>query len=266
MLKDLSIEELFEKVPSAFARDKSFNTSSRYTYISTMEIVCSLIESGYLPTQACQSRSKLSTGHAKHMIRFRRSDFVPSTSGLIPELILINSHDGTSAYRLFAGLYRQVCSNGLMAGKEYDDISIRHQGNIIKKVLDGTFEIMSSADKLLETAKSMELTNLNESQKIALAEKAHFIRFQDNELGENFSPELLLTPRRFQEHNKNDLFSTFNILQENLIKGGLQSYTRDRDGFLRRKSIRKVNSIDKSVSINRQLWSLAQDTLVKLAA
>jgi uncharacterized protein DUF932 len=42
------------------------------------------------------------------MLRFRHEDVSQSLAvdDVIPEVVLINSHDGTSAYKLIAGLYR----------------------------------------------------------------------------------------------------------------------------------------------------------------
>ena len=92
---------LTQSVPAAFAETPDVNRTSRhYQFISTARVIDALLEAGFEPTRAQQTRSRngSSAHHAKHMIRF---SYVKNTLSLIdavPELILINSHDATSAY------------------------------------------------------------------------------------------------------------------------------------------------------------------------
>jgi hypothetical protein len=105
---------LTESVPAAFAEtpDPS-RTSPRYQFISTARVIDALLEAGFEPTRAQQTRSHSSPGHARHMIRFSYVKQELSLIDAVPELILINAHDATSAYTLRAGLFRPLCTNGL---------------------------------------------------------------------------------------------------------------------------------------------------------
>ena len=47
-----------------------------------------------------------------------------------------------------------------------------------------------------------------------------------------------------------------NVIQENLIRGGLSDDRRDRHGKLR--SMRALRGIDSKVTVNKGLWSLAE--------
>src|SRR3546814_20077482 len=60
-------------------------------------------------------------------------------------------------------------------------------------------------------------------------------------------------PRRFEER-KADLWSTFNRVQENFIKGGLSG--RAANG--RQQRTRAVQGIDQNLKLNRALWMLAE--------
>ena len=71
----------------------------------------------------------------------------------------------------------------------------------------------------------------------------------------------LLRARR-SEDRSSDLWTTFNRVQENTIKGGLSG--RNKQG--RRTTTRAVNGIDQDVKLNRALWVLAQALRTQQAA
>ena len=104
----LTIDNLYRKAPSIFSQGSSERTSDKYQHISTLDLIEQLEKEGFRPTVVKQSNSRLESkkSFAKHCVRFRHVDTKPSASHLFPELVLINSHDGLSSYRLYAGLYR----------------------------------------------------------------------------------------------------------------------------------------------------------------
>jgi len=147
MFNTLNLETLQQKAPSIFSVESAARTSNKYQHISTIQIIERLIKEGFMPTSARQSSCRLADkrNHAKHVIRFRHENARPTESGLFPKLVLVNSHDGLSSYRLMAGLYRLICSNGLVAGKDYEEVRVRHQGDIIGDVIEGTYEIIDTS-------------------------------------------------------------------------------------------------------------------------
>ena len=213
-----------------------------------------------MPTSARQSNCRLENkmAYTKHMVRFRHCDTQVTASQLFPELILINSHDGLSSYRLLAGMYRLVCSNGLVAGYAYDDIRIRHQGDVIGNVIEGTYTIVNNAHAVLEATEKMASVQLNPEERQYFAEAAHTLRFDDSEIGQAVESKKLLSPRRMSEVNKHDLFTVFNVVQENTIKGGIGGHGRDKNGYIKRIKTREVKGIDQNTSLNRALWTLAE--------
>jgi hypothetical protein len=112
---DLSLDYLRSRAPAAFASHRSERTGDHYVFISTHELVQALMDAGFHPTDARQRRSRGERlGYARHMIRFRQAGEDLRVVDCTPEIILINSHDATSAYQLRGGLYRFVCCNGLV--------------------------------------------------------------------------------------------------------------------------------------------------------
>lgn len=258
----LSITDLKRVAPSIFAESGSAKTSDKYAHISTMQVITALEKEGYLPVKANQSRSRTEGKRefAKHCIRFRHVDAVATLdSGLFPELVLTNSHDGLSSYKLQSGLYRLVCSNGMVAGTTHQEIRVRHQGDIVSNVIEGTFEIMENSQRLIESAETMGQIMLNEPEQHLFANAVHGIYFDgsDSPLVEAIKPDQFLRVRRSADR-KQDLFTVFNRAQENVIRGGLTGYYRDDKGYTKRSSTREVTSIDKNNALNRALWTLAE--------
>ena len=117
----LTNEQLQRYAPSVFAREPWQGMSSKYTFIPTIKIVDKMRTEGFQPVAVSQSHTRIpgKQDFTKHMIRFqdRRQSNAPAIRQLgqiYPELVLVNSHDGASAYKLDAGLFRLVCLNGMV--------------------------------------------------------------------------------------------------------------------------------------------------------
>ncbi len=261
MFTSLNLDQLKRTVPSIFTDGRAERTSDRYQQISTAQIVGALGSKGYAPTWAEQCRTRIVSKreYTKHMIRFRHVDAKATASGLYPEIVLINSHDGLSSYRLLSGVFRIVCSNGLVAGSKYDEVRVRHQGDIVKDVIDGTHTVINNSLKMIESANEMAEIQLNEKESLYLAEAALAVRFGDEEQGKAFDSADFLMPRRYVDSDSNDLFTKINILQENIIRGGIRGCVRNDLGRItKRTQTRAITSIDQSTKLNRALWTLAE--------
>lgn len=266
----LTIDQIAQFAPSALATRPHESRSDRYTYIPTINVIEGMVKAGFQPFSASQSRSRIEgkSEFTKHMIRFRHQDFSAAlTVGeIVPEVILVNSHDGTSAYKLIAGMFRLVCSNGLMvADSTTGSVSVMHKGNIIAEVVEASNGIIQGAQRALTAADQWGRLQLTDGEQAAFAEAAHTVRFQDAE-GKVKTPitaAQLLRPRRSEDTGA-DLWRTFNRVQENVIKGGLHGFGPDtRDQWGRRQrgrmvSTRQVKGIDQDVKLNRALWTLAE--------
>ncbi|MFZ1142674.1 MAG: DUF932 domain-containing protein [Candidatus Sulfotelmatobacter sp.] len=260
----LTMEEVARRAPSALALRPYAAMSAKYTYVPTINIIEGMIKAGFQPFAASQSLTRIADKKAftKHMLRFRHADMGALVVGdVVPEVVVINSHDGACAFRLIAGLYRLVCSNGLMVSDaEIESISVRHTGNILQAVVDGSYTIVGNAAKALGTVKQWRQLQLTDGERHAFATSAHILRFADAE-GKTttpITPDQLLVPRRYDDQGK-DLWTTFNVLQENALKGGLSGIQRDAEGRrVRSVSTRQIRGIDGNVQLNRSLWTLAE--------
>jgi hypothetical protein len=262
----LTIEQIARYAPSAMATRPHESRSERYTYIPTVNIIEGMIKAGFQPFSASQSRSRIEgkSEFTKHMIRFRHESVGMQSLAVgevAPEVVLINSHDGTSTYNLISGLFVKVCTNGLMVSEsEISAVKVMHKGDILQNVIEGSYRLIEDSTRVLGTVQTWGQLQLSAGEQNALADAARTLRFADAEgkVSTPITAAQLLQPRRYED-NKPDLWNTFNRVQENVIKGGLRAIQRDANGRrLRAISTRQVRGIDHDVKLNRALWQLAE--------
>ena len=135
--RPLTRDELFCVVPSVFSEEKHASRSDRYTYIPTITLLDNLQREGFQPFFACQTRvrDQSKREHTKHMLRLRRKGQI--TDKQVPEIILLNSHDGSSSYQMLPGIFRAVCQNGLICGESFGEVRVPHKGDVVEKVIEG---------------------------------------------------------------------------------------------------------------------------------
>ncbi len=256
----LQTPALMQSVPAAFAETPdTTRTGRRYQFISTARIVEALLEAGFTPTRAQQAGSRRGSApiHARHMIRFSLIKNTLSLLDAIPELILVNSHDGSGAYTLRAGLYRPLCTNGLVTPiGDFGLIHVAHRGNIVHNVVDAALEIARGFEPLGRVALRMATTMLAEAQRWDFAARALAIRYPNPAQHKPVTPDQLLLPRREADFGRS-VWHTFNTVQENCVTGGLQG--RSASGRLSRT--RAVRAIRDDVRINVALWNHAVSLL-----
>ena len=249
----LSQDELMELVPSAFATTQSKKVSNKYTFISTATVLDDMSKLGWEPFNASQRKSRKSQDSmfTKHLIRLRNSD-VGKIGDSIPEVVLTNSHDGRNAFTLHAGLFRMVCSNGLViADTTFQQVKIKHQWynfDEIRKIMDTMLEVVP---KVITQVNKLNSISLNEEQQIEFASKALLTRYPKG--NEVLNVEDLLSPVR-QSDRGNDLWKIFNVIQEKLIKGGLVF----NDKKEKMQKLRPIINIDRRIDVNKKLWELTE--------
>lgn len=261
----LTEDELRKVAPSIFATSAHESRSERFQPIPTIDVLRGLMAEGFMPVGAKQSRSR-DEGKAdftKHLIRMRKLDVEQKyrVGDTVCEILLKNANDGTSAYDLMAGLFRIRCMNSLVSQvSSLDSVKVRHSGDVQGKVIEGTYRVLDQAHAALAAPADWSGIRLNADENRALAEAAHVLRFgdADGETATPIKPEQLLMPRRHDDR-ANDLWTTFNVVQENVIRGGLRGVVRDDNGRrVRRVTTREVNGIDQDVKLNKALWIVAQ--------
>jgi len=256
----LSLDEIRRAAPSVFAESAHASRSDRYAYVPTHRVLEGLLAEGFIVTKAEQARSRIIDRRefTKHLLTLQRIDAVEAkVGGAVPQILLINSHDGSSAYKMLAGLFRFVCANGLIVSDgNFDAISVPHVGDIRGRVIEGSFEVIDAAKSAGERAASWRAVTLSQDEQRVLANAAIGLRYEAEE-GKSLpvTADQILAPRRIEDQSP-DLWTTFNRVQENLTQGG-QTYRNARTR--RRMTTREVKSIDGNTSLNRALWRLGDE-------
>lgn len=251
-------QTLLNKIP-ALETSGSFGRSAKYNNVNTARIVDLMERQGFQVSSAQQKRSikEEKRPYAKHILRFRSADApaLNSVGDSIPEIVLINSHDGTCAYNMLAGIFRLVCSNGLIvASSTIACIKIRHNNrNIGADVIQGAYTIMNQTNKLSQIVNLWSNIHLTPDQQKEYFKGAKAIYDPNNKI-DMAAGQLLYTYR--QADKDPTLWNTFNILQERFIRGGFRAYNQT-NGHYRRA--REVSSIDRQVKINTMLWKYTED-------
>lgn len=248
------------------------DVSDKYVHANTMTVVEDLAKLGWFPVQAKQCRNKKNSSGIRsfHMIAFQNPD-VKITKTLdngekivdtYPRIILTNSHDGFNSFKFMVGLFRLICSNGLVVcNNQMVDMSIRHINYDFEELRKIVASAIAQVPDIVNTMNDMRNVMLTDEQKTALATEVVKIR-KGIEDDENYVVDAevvedILTPVR-NEDNGNDLWTIFNICQEKMIKGGFGF--RGATNKLRKQ--RGITSIKKDMDFNQRLWQTASQYLM----
>jgi hypothetical protein len=263
-LKVLEVEDFQRYCPSFYATHPMETASDKYTFLNTRDIAVQLAHHGWLPVSARQSRTidQNNREFAKHIIRWAHVDM--TTNGERIEIVGINSHNRLASFKLMAGIFRLVCSNGLIINTlDLGSFAIKHIGDIEGEVENAVKRISGMASQITGKMNTFKQIELTPDEQGVFAMSAHQLIYP-NQLSAPIQPKALLSARRNIDSNgignaKPDLWTTFNVVQENLMKGGQRGYVRSTPaGMARRTKTRAVKSIDKDMKLNQALWALTE--------
>lgn len=255
----LDLQAIASACPSVLAEDKHSSRSQRYTYISTFELMQGMAKEGFHPHSILQAGSKDEGRRAftKHLIRFRSETTVRNVNGSIYEVCLLNSHDGTTSEKMFGGFFRFACKNGsIFFDGEATEVRVPHTGNVLHKVIEGAYTVLGQHTLAVDHVENFQRITMGRDEQMAFATAARALRFEDEHA---VQAEQLLQSRRIEDR-PNDLWTCFNRVQENVIRGGL-SYTQTNPETHRvtHRNTQPVRSVDGDVKLNRALWVLAEE-------
>lgn len=244
---------------SIVAEQAANHLSDKYKFVPTMKMVDALARHQWYPTKAQEvkvsKRALHNVGFQRHLIRFRNDGLTAIKDGLFPEIVMVNSHDGSAAFQIMAGLYRLVCSNGLIvADSQFGVFRIKHMGFTQERVAEASEAIVDVIPKIAEKVNEFQGIELTQDEQGVFVESALQIKYDEDELKtKEIDVHALLRPRR-KEDEAPSLWNTYNKVQENFINGG--RYVRSRRDHLRKN--RGTNNIHESVRINKALWMLTE--------
>ena len=268
--RHLTREELERFAPSTYQEEAHGSRSDRYAHVSTREVIRALYAEGFAPYGVHQSRVRDAgrRGFQKHSVTFQPRDpaafLTTPTERRVGQAVragvqLTNSHDGSGAFVLSASITVLICLNGMTTGKTLDRVRVPHTLNAVTGVIDATRGLANRSRELFPLIEAMQGTELDRQQRLDFAQEALELRYG---AGADFpvTPERVLEPLRYEEQTS-DLWTTYNVVQERLMRGGQRSFSLDDSGRWRRRTTRAVTGIDQSASINDGLWDAARARL-----
>jgi hypothetical protein len=248
----LPAELLNTSAPAIYATAAHGSTTKHYRFVSTAFVLEELEKVGFVPVQALQVACKARPMHGQHLVRLRRRHESIQIGDTIPELLLTNSHDGTSAYQLRVGLFRAACANGLIVSMGAFPVwRMAHRGDVVREIVSEALRVSQRFSELTHLVEQMEFTILREVEQLEFARAAVFLRF-GSEATDMLDLSDVLLPRRGADAGM-DLWRTFNVIQENILRGGL--LRRLPTGRL--IHTRPIEAIRERIRLNSSLWAEA---------
>jgi len=263
----LTKEQIKNSSPLVFAEAPTNpDVSGKYLFVNTETIIDDLEKLGWLPVQAAQRKARKAEGtiFSKHMVSFQNPEIkITSKDGddAYPRILLTNSHDGMQAFKFSVGIFRLVCSNGLVvADEQFSDFKIKHKGYTFGELRNVVKQAVADLPNKVQVMNDMKNRTLTQEEKNQLAVDAMLIRAgikPNSDKAKEFdydteTIEDILEPKR-EADKGNDLWRVFNVIQEKITQGEFHAALK---GAKVRK-VRKIKSFEKDMKVNKELFKLA---------
>jgi len=236
--------------PSVFATSPSPKMTGKYTFVPTEEVIEFFDREGWQVSSVKQTGKGI---HSLHEIKFRNGE-LPKVGDTLVEAVIRNSHNGSAAFSMGAGLFRLVCSNGLTVPTAVaEKFTMRHnqfQLDDVKQLADAFSKKLPMIEQSVGRMMSRELTT---DEKIDFVRESAKIRFNSEKTLNDLEILGLLTPNR-KDDEGDDMWKVFNVIQEKFIRGGVR-VTNNRGKVTKMKGIENIISQN---NINTKLWELAE--------
>jgi hypothetical protein len=262
----LTTERIQQLAPAAFSDTKHERLTDRYVPLHTSNLIPVMQDYGYSPVQAAQKRNRKSSAeHSAHMIAFAKTDLASlNADDIRPEIILYNSHDGSGSVKLFAGAFRFICSNGIVAGDGFQSRMYHNKSAMLgfEDMLRGTVEMLPTMMERISMLRNVQLSQASAYEMARRSVATRWDMYEAQETGVYATPttvQQMLTVNRSGDEYM-DAFTVFNRIQESVIRGKafVKSLTKATPYGSMRKA-RPVNSVKENIRINTELWNIAEE-------
>ena len=259
-LSVLTKEQIQASAPQVYTDHPYGGTSKKYTFIPTFQIIEDMKKLGWEVCQAIAMKSSdnVQKKYGKHMIKFfNPSIFISDGKGGVeayPQILIMNNHRGWGKFKFEIGVFRLVCSNGLVVkDRDMGSFVMRHLGysfDELKKLVGDAVEALPGIVTKINTLSERTMTAKEQAD---FAKQALKVRLgEERECTDEEVRQILQSTRK--EDDGNSLWKVFNRVQEHLIKGGFETQTANGSA----RKVRKITNIVKDLELNQKLWSLTE--------
>lgn len=244
-------KQFLDRLPATQSPTK---VTDKYMFLDTRKVIEDMADLGYELYDARFPKARTTDGrYGIHELDFRRPQDMTKSTNEAPRVLFFNSYDGSKKAQLLAGLIRFACSNGLVIGEMIQTLKFLHLGDYADDLLKQVKAMAETHKQVFDRIDRFREIKLDDGIYLQMAEEAVALRFRDEETRPLVNPNDLLQIRRVEDRPR-DLWTRWNVLQENLLKGGVPIV--NQKGQSRLSS--PVGNIEHSNELNRQLWDLAE--------
>ena len=230
--------------------------TDKYMFLDTRKVVDDMRDLGYEPTGFRRAKGRtVNAAYGLHEVEFMQPSQMGLTKHEAPRVLFMNSYDGSRKARFAAGLIRFACLNGMILGDMFANLTFLHLGDYEEELMAQMKHIAQDTPRVFDKIDAYRDLKLNDEIYLEMAAEALAIRYPNEEEGLIIDPVALIMPRRREDYAP-DLYTTFNVLQENIIRGGVPG--TNNKGQVRLSQ--PVKHIERSNSLNRELWNLMDRT------
>ena len=239
---------------------KKLGLSKHYSFVPTSRVINDLRSLGWNPVDAKQvkARKKETNGYQKHMITFENDSYKTEGTTEYPQLLLTNSHDGGNAFTLSAGIFRLVCSNGLVIKTEdYGTSRLVHKGYSFDSIQKLVNDFVATIDETLTRITAMKEVELTKAQQMEFAKAAALLRFTEKSYNEQNISDVVELDDLLSVDRKEDagdgLWEVYNRVQESIVQGSFHYI----GGNKKSRKARPIKNFKQSIDVNKKLSELA---------
>jgi uncharacterized protein (DUF2164 family) len=269
--KELTMDELKMICPEIATPEinptlrQKLGISSRYVHVPTEKVIEDVMKLGWTPINAYRVNTrKARKGTGRHMVKFVNYDFMQEGKTEYPELLLTNSHDGTTSFKLDVGIFRLVCLNGMVVkSQDFGSMKVRHYGYDFETIKGAVNELVEKIPDYLKQVEDMKVKELEREQMMEFARKAAMLRFSnvtEDAIEKVVDLDDFLESTR-KEDDGNGLWEVFNRIQEKVVNGKFNYSFTKKD-----RKARPVKGFKQQVKLNQDLWEIASSYLPETAA
>jgi len=233
------------------------DVSDNYQTVNTRHIITSLENRGFElhGTQVAGARKESNHGFQKHLVTMTYEEL--RTEQGVPTVIVQNSHNRSSGLKFHTGFIRFACMNGLILGDGIEEKSIRHSLGWQEKATNFLDGYMEEVARMQDEHERMSNKRISRYQMMQLAEEAVQLRYK---LDDVLDPNELNLVRRIEDRG-NDLYTTYNRLQEGLLQGLFKRRVQhvNDEGILITSDwgkAAKITATDQTIKLNKELREL----------
>lgn len=267
---------LESKVTNPIEQTKALIERESYGFVNTSEVLSAFSQAGWnqVSTTVGRVNNPERQGFQKHLIRlenplFSKIEGLTDNNQSRPQLVLLNSHDGTTSLQILWGLIRIACMNGIIAGTGVNGVRLIHSKAIVDKLPNAIEYMLGNFETFVKQIESLQGKTLSDSASAELVKTLYNARLAGIQRVKSIVYD---TPSALRiQDNANDAFTVYNRVQEVLMRGGIQyEYEKsilDANGQeigtkLVSTRTRRIASVTSQVKLNQ----LAYDTAIELAA